>query len=120
MLAPLPRPRRLSRRPVMALLPSPLSDHERDVERQRSEERFRLVLESSGSMIYDHDLLTGDVYRSDALESVFRWENVERTNEWWASIIHPDDLARVDAALHPVLRDGAGSRWSVEYRLRRG
>ncbi|MEO6525133.1 MAG: ATP-binding protein [Gemmatimonadaceae bacterium] len=112
--------RRIPRRPVMALLPSPTSDHERDVERQRSEERFRLVLESSGSMIYDHDLLTDSVYRSDALESVFGWEQVTRTNEWWMSIIHPDDIARVNAAMRPVLRDDVGSRWSVEYRLRRG
>jgi two-component system, cell cycle sensor histidine kinase and response regulator CckA len=104
----------------MAPFSRPLSDSERDVERQRSEERFRLVLESSESMIYDHDLVSGDIYRSDTLASVFGWEHVELTSDWWASIIHPDDLARVMATVHPAMSEGVGSRWSVEYRLRRG
>ena len=96
------------------------ADRASDIERQRSEERYRLVVESSGSMIYDYDLVTGAVYVSEALASVFKWQDVDPTGEWWSSIIHPDDLPRVEAAVNPAMREGIGSSWTVEYRLRRG
>ena len=104
----------------MPTTPRQPSDRESDAERERSEERYRLVVESSGSMIYDYDLATGAVFRSDALRSVFLWDLAELTSEFWRSIIHPDDLPRVEAAVAPVLRDGIGQGWMVEYRLRRG
>ena len=91
-----------------------------DAERERSEERFRLVVESSGSMIYDYDLVAGTVYRSDAIRSVFRWKESQPTEAWWVARIHPDDVDRVEAVVQPVKRDGIGSRWAVEYRLQRG
>jgi PAS domain S-box-containing protein len=89
-------------------------------EKERSDERFRLVVESSGSMIYDYDIATGAAYRSNALDAVFQWEGGQASQEWWFSLIHPDDLERVQGVVFPVVRDGIGDRWAMEYRVRRG
>ncbi|HEV7991076.1 MAG TPA: response regulator [Gemmatimonadaceae bacterium] len=88
--------------------------------KERSDERFRLVVESSGSMVYDYDIASGAAYRSNALDAVLQYEGIEPSAEWWFSVIHPDDLERVQGILFPVVRDGIGSRWSMEYRVRRG
>jgi PAS domain S-box-containing protein len=86
-----------------------------------NEERYRLVVETSGSMIYDYDLRTGEVYRSAALRTVLRWEESEPVESWWTDRVHPDDRARLAAIVDPVLRARTGPHeWSAEYRWRRG
>jgi PAS domain S-box-containing protein len=89
-------------------------------EKEHSDERFRLVVESSGSMIYDYDIASGATYRSDTLDAVFGWDDAAGSEEWWFSKIHPDDLERVQGIVFPVVREGIGSRWAMEYRVRRG
>ena len=91
-----------------------------DAEHRLSGERLRLAIESTGSMIYDYDFSTHAVYRSDVLRDLFRWEEVEPTDDWWITRIHPDDLERVRRTILPALEAGLGSRWEVEYRFRRG
>jgi two-component system, cell cycle sensor histidine kinase and response regulator CckA len=86
-----------------------------------NEERYRLVVETSGSMIYDYDLLSGDVYRSAALRTVLRWEESEPLETWWTDRVHPDDRARLASIVDPVLRSRTGpQQWTAEYRWRRG
>jgi two-component system cell cycle sensor histidine kinase/response regulator CckA len=91
-----------------------------DAELLRSNERFRLVIESMGAMVYDFDLVTGFIYRSAAVRDVFMWEESEPTAEWWLARVHTDDLQRVKAAADPAVLHGQGNRWDVEYRWRRG
>ncbi|MEO8563809.1 MAG: ATP-binding protein [bacterium] len=89
-------------------------------EKERADERFRLVVESSGSMIYDYDVASDTAYRSDALDAAFQWHDIQPSAEWWSSMIHPDDVERVNAVVAPVVRGRSGSRWTIEYRVRRG
>ena len=89
-------------------------------EKDRADERFRHVVESSGSMIYDYDIASGTTYRSNALDAVYQWNSNDASAEWWLSLIHPDDLERTRAITLPVVRDGIGSSWAMEYRVRRG
>ena len=95
-------------------------EHIDDADRRLADERLRLAIESTGSMIYDYDLSTHAVYRSNVLRDVFRWEEFEPTEDWWVARIHPDDLERVRRVVLPALHSGLGSRWEVEYRFRRG
>jgi two-component system, cell cycle sensor histidine kinase and response regulator CckA len=60
------------------------------------------------------------VYREGALTSALQWVEPPLTEEWWLSQVHPDDLPRVQAIVLPVIREGIGSRWTAEYRIRRG
>ena len=95
-------------------------EHIDDADRRLADERLRLAIESTGSMIYDYDFSTHAVYRSDVLRDLFRWEEFDPTEDWWVARIHPDDLERVRRVVLPALHSGLGSRWEVEYRFRRG
>jgi PAS domain S-box-containing protein len=88
--------------------------------KRTTEERFRVISERVGSMIFDHDLRTGALFRSEALESVFRWDVSEPTHEWWLARVHPDDRDRIDTVVQRVKHDPHATQWTVEYRFQRG
>jgi two-component system, cell cycle sensor histidine kinase and response regulator CckA len=97
------------------------SRHEMERARHATEERFRVVADRVGSMIFDHDLLTGELYRSGALTTEFLWRDVEPSHDWWMANVHPDDVERVRAVIASVLDATDGTaQWSIEYRFRRG
>jgi two-component system, cell cycle sensor histidine kinase and response regulator CckA len=91
-----------------------------DAERRLADERLRLVLEGMRSMIFDYDIATRLIYRSDAIAEVFGWEEHEPTERWWSARVHPEDVERLRGEILPVLHDGLGMGWESEYRFRRG
>jgi PAS domain S-box-containing protein len=91
-----------------------------DDELRLAAERYRLVLESMGSMIFDHDFVRDSTFRSDSVAELFRWDEVEPTAEWWIERIHPDDLDHVTGGVYAEIARGPMERWEVEYRFRRG
>ena len=90
-----------------------------DAERRLVDERMHLVVESLRAVIFDFDLATRRIDRSDAVGRLFGWEEVEPTEEWWTERIYPDDLERVRGSVLPVIHQGQGTDWEVEYRFRR-
>lgn len=84
-----------------------------------SEERFELVVRSSGVGIWDWDVCTGQVYFSPRWKELFGYDDDEIGNsvEDWARLVHPDDH---DWVLQFQADFLAGSRSTVaaEYRLR--
>ncbi len=95
--------------------------HEMERARRATEERFRVVADRVGSMIFDHDLSTGELYRSEALATEFLWQEAAPSHDWWLGHVHPDDVERVRAAVRSVLEATDGtSHWSAEYRFQRG
>jgi len=108
-------------RAVVCTLSDVTNRHQMERARRASEERFRVVADRVGSMIFDHDLVTGELYRSEALATEFLWPESESTHEWWLARVHPDDLERVRTAVRAVLTATDGTeQWSAEYRFRRG
>ena len=91
-----------------------------DDEQRLAAERYRLVLESMGSMIFDHDFVRDSTYRSDSVAELFRWDEVEPTAEWWIARIHPDDVEGVTSGVYAEIARGPMERWEVEYRFQRG
>jgi two-component system, cell cycle sensor histidine kinase and response regulator CckA len=89
-------------------------------ERHLADERLRLAVEGMGSMIFDFDVATRVIFRSDAIVRVFGWEESEPTEEWWSARVHPEDAERVRGIVLPILHDGRGTGWEAEYRFRRG
>src|SRR5262245_66678377 len=79
---------------------------------RQSEERFRLAAEALNGIIYDADLLTGQVERTRGLFEVvgYRPEDVPSTADWWTRQIHPDDRPKVEAELSRAI--GAGEERS--------
>ncbi|RIH83450.1 Cyclic di-GMP phosphodiesterase response regulator RpfG [Calidithermus terrae] len=124
---------RADRRPLMTAL-SALGaiwglQHERLLESERrggaeqalreSEGRFRLLARATNDAVWDWDLLRGEVWWGEGLQTQFgyRAEEVGPGAGWWLEQIHPDDRARVAASLDRALEQGA--EWSGEYRFRR-
>jgi PAS domain S-box-containing protein len=105
----------------------------RDVSGQRfaeeaarwSEQRFRLAAQATQDIIWDWDLLSGDVEWAGATSLFFgrahRHLDAESQSDHarWAERVHPDDLATAEAAARSALSSGARS-WEHEYRFRRG
>ncbi|MBW4442393.1 MAG: PAS domain-containing sensor histidine kinase [Plectolyngbya sp. WJT66-NPBG17] len=86
---------------------------------RQSEERFRLAASAVAGMVYDWNVQTGAVYRSEGMFQLMGLhpEAVPQTSGWWAEQIHPDDLER----LSPDCRDlcfGQGDSYDIEYRIR--
>jgi len=86
---------------------------------EASEERFRLAAEALDGLIYDHDPIEDQVERSRGLYEVtgFQVDGVPSTGAWWRSRMHPDDLARTNAAFDKAVAEGA-HRIEHEYRVR--
>jgi two-component system, cell cycle sensor histidine kinase and response regulator CckA len=93
---------------------------ESDAEQRLVAERYRMVVESMGSMIFDHDFAKGYTYRSDSLAELFLWHGHDLTAGWWIARIHPDDVERVESVVYAAIAHGQLDRWEVEYRFRRG
>jgi PAS domain S-box-containing protein len=88
---------------------------------RESEERYRLLSKATRNVIWDWDMVSGEVVCDDAICSVFNFktEDVGHTIAWWSDHIHPEDLSRVRAGFHKVIDDG-GQSWSDEYRFQNG
>ena len=84
-----------------------------------SEERFRLAADAIDGIIYECDLRTGTVQRSNGLIVVLGWrpDEVPETMQWWREQMHPDDREHADASYQAALAVH-GSLVSSEYRAR--
>ncbi|MCA1714724.1 MAG: PAS domain S-box protein, partial [Gammaproteobacteria bacterium] len=91
-------------------------------EQERTEQRFQLVARATSDAVYDLDIETGQLWWSDSFYSVFGFdrETVPATLQAWEDLLHPDDLARVNASLAAAIEDAGVSEWEEEYRFRRG
>ncbi|BAZ15260.1 two-component hybrid sensor and regulator [Calothrix sp. NIES-4071] len=85
---------------------------------RRSNERFQLAAHAVNCMIYDWNIETQTVERSDGITRIFGYSptEVEPTAEWWFSLIHPDDInaSRDNLQTIPAELDS----YSREYRVR--
>jgi len=85
----------------------------------RSEERYRIVAEQTGQLVYDYDIPTGRIQWSGAFVSVIGYAAAEFqrfTIREWEESIHPADRARATNELDRAIRDC--SRYHIEYRFR--
>jgi sigma-B regulation protein RsbU (phosphoserine phosphatase) len=88
---------------------------------RRSEERYRLVMRATSDVVWDWDLETDSVHRSDAVEQVLGYRRGEMGagSRGWMERIHAEDRNRVWEGLQRVLKSRE-DRWQDEYRLLRG
>ncbi|MBD2562199.1 MULTISPECIES: PAS domain-containing protein [Nostoc] len=89
-----------------------------EISLRQSNERFELAAAAVNCLIYDWDVHTNTVERTQGLTQVFGYtqQEAEPTSEWWQERIHPDDQQIVnDQFMASML---AGNRYSIEYRIR--
>ncbi|MGY3264540.1 EAL domain-containing protein [Lysobacter sp. HA35] len=89
-------------------------------DRERAEERFRLVSRATSDVIYDYDVASGDIWWSESYYTRFGTlpQPVAPVDEW-AVRVHPSDNARVLAGLKRAL-EADDAEWREQYRYRRG
>ncbi len=88
---------------------------------RQSEDRFRMVARATNDVVWDWNLETNEIWRSDGISTLYAFDprQVEPDPTWWREKIHPEDRNRVWASLQKAIREGAG-RWGEEYRFQRG
>ena len=89
-----------------------------ELELIKSNERFNYVTNVTSDAIWDFDLNTNQIYRSEAFERISGYSKNEigSTLNWWLDHIHPEDQARVKSKLENELLKGS-DRWQDEYRF---
>jgi PAS domain S-box-containing protein len=85
---------------------------------RQSEERLRLLIDSTNDAIYDWDIVNGTIWWNEAFTDRFQAGESERSLSAWAARIHPDDRDRVMESLDHACNEPAAD-WSDEYRFRR-
>lgn len=90
-----------------------------EAELRQSEERFRLATRAVAGIVYDWNLQTNQVYRSEGLYSLLgvRPDQISTDQSWWSDRIHPEDLAEIEP-IYQELLSGSRDRYDFEYRVR--
>jgi len=88
---------------------------------RESEQRYALAMEGANEGHWDWDLETRSLFLSPKMKILYGLgadDRIETRDEWRAKIVvHPDDVARFDAALIDHL-EGRTARYECEYRVR--
>ncbi|MEP6554206.1 MAG: PAS domain S-box protein [Ferruginibacter sp.] len=81
-----------------------------------SNERFLLVTKATNDMIWDWNILTGDLWWNDNYYELFGHDkNLVFTIDSWIENLHPDDRERVAESIYRVTNSGE-KYWAEEYR----
>ena len=93
---------------------------ERTFELSESEERFRLIANTTSDAIWDWDLVNNKVWWSDSFYSRFGFESSPEINNgsFWLTRLHPEDKEAVNQSLQQVINSGA-REWSVRFRFQK-
>src|SRR5690606_30654434 len=87
---------------------------------QKSEERYRIIAEQTGQLIYDIDLRNGHVEWAGAVTELTGYSNKEIENldfYGWLDHIHPEDYRRVQQSLKNCWN--TGGKINEEFRFKR-
>lgn len=91
---------------------------ERTLSLSQSEERFNLVSQATNDTIWDWNLVTNVMWRSDNFTSMFGYHNNNETGNigYWFNKVHPEDRSRVEKSVYDAI-NGSEKNWSAEYRF---
>lgn len=85
-----------------------------------SEERYRVVAEQKGQIVYDYNLLNDRIYWSGDLERTIGFTPKEYelvTIKDWENLVHPDDVVEAKNMLEKSIANG--ENYDVIYRYKR-
>jgi PAS domain S-box-containing protein len=89
---------------------------------RESNERFNTVVKATNDAIWDWDLSSNEVFLvGDAYKQLFGYDivNAISPQDFWESILHPDDRSRVMDKLKGIIREARVTKWEDEYRLKK-
>jgi PAS domain S-box-containing protein len=86
-----------------------------------SNERYEFIKNAANEAIWDYDLLTKTIIRSNSYKLLFGYDtDTEHSNlHFWESKLHPEDKNRVMHELHAFLSQTYTRQWHCEYRFQK-
>jgi len=88
-------------------------------ELQPADERLNLIARATNDVLWDWDLKTNHVWRTEGASETFGYppDELSSNPEHWVNRIHHDDQKRVHEGIHAVILNGE-KHWQDEYRFR--
>ena len=85
-----------------------------------SEQRFQTVTRAITDSVYDFDLVSGKLWRSENMRSMFGYtsQDFEGGLEGWVLRLHPEDRGRMLESMQTIMA-GTSNEWAEEYRFQR-
>lgn len=85
-----------------------------------SETRFHLVTRATSDIVYDWDMRSNAIWWNENMKLQFGYEGppAKLGVDFWLSVIHPDDVNRVNASLFSAI-SSTDQFWADEYRFKR-
>lgn len=85
---------------------------------RKSNERFYYAGKVTSDAIWDLDLETNEIYRSEAFCSFsgYSIKEIQPNLDWWINKVHPDDKDRVRNKVNEAIQLGIAN-WKDEYRF---
>jgi PAS domain S-box-containing protein len=83
-----------------------------------SEERLRLAARATNDVLWDWDITANEMSWNTSFRLVFGHDREDSSRDIWRSLLHPDDVARVERGVVAFLTSPA-EFWTDEYRFRR-
>ncbi len=86
---------------------------------QKMHDRYKYVINATSEAIWDFNLTTNEIYRSDAFYKIsgYKKEAVGNTLNWWLEKLHPEDREQVNSNIENALQTGK-TNWQSEYRFK--
>jgi PAS domain S-box-containing protein len=87
---------------------------------RENEERYRVIAEQTGQLVYDFDIASGRITWTGAITGITGYDDEEFQGvdiTGWEEHIHPDDRATAVRMLDESMEKG--TKYDVEYRFRR-
>jgi len=92
-----------------------------------SEERYRIVTEQTGQLIYEHDVEENKIYWAGTIEEITGYTQEELLDtgiELWINNVHPEDQKKVwnqkiNGCSHDLRNTESKRNFHLEYRFRR-
>ena len=85
---------------------------------EKMHDRYAYVINATSEAIWDFDLKTNEIYRSDAFYKIsgYNKEQVKENLNWWLDKIHPDDKEMIRQNVENALK-AHKKNWKDEYRF---
>lgn len=104
---------------IMTFIRDVTSEKARQEELTKNERRLSMALDATRTGLWDWNLTTNEVYRSESLHSLtgYSAREFQGNLDGWKRLLHPDDAPRVAEVLDAHVR-GETEHFEVEYRLK--
>ena len=83
-----------------------------------SEEKYRLIVEKSNDVIFTFNAAGEFIYISPSVENVLGYNSSELVGQTFSSLVHPDDVQRLQQVVQRNIKDGIQTPGGNEYRIR--